>query len=234
MRRNLYKTLLLIPLLVGACGNMPAATPLPIVVEATQFSPDVDATAEVDSSSSLKSYDNSAFGLSFQFPSSWFGPEEYISGQTLRLEIGSDRVYPYASDPSERIYDLINSYNIVIQYSKNDKNQFWKEIYQSLLLLQDGESSSDVRSLMIRVRQLHIGRFEGIEYISTLSDTAQTEPTYIRQAILFDDQSNVLTMMGQPINVDVQDGANWQEIYRMIDEQNQSGFEAILRSIRIE
>jgi hypothetical protein len=87
---------------------------------------------------------------------------------------------------------------------------------------------------MIRVRQLHIGRFEGIEYISTLSDTAQTEPTYIRQAILFDDQSNVLTMMGQPINVDVQDGANWQEIYRMIDEQNQSGFEAILRSIRIE
>ncbi|MBK7455848.1 MAG: hypothetical protein IPJ46_19660 [Anaerolineales bacterium] len=57
-------------------------------------------------------------------------PREYISDQTLRIEVGTDKVYPYGTDLAERkSYDLKNSYNVVIQYSKNDQNQVWKDTY---------------------------------------------------------------------------------------------------------
>lgn len=181
-----------------------------------------------------KSYANSAFGLGFRYPSSWFGPDEYVSEQSLRVEIGSDVVYPYGTDSMEQIYEIKNSYYVLIQYSKNDQNQVWKDTYQSLLNLQDGESLSDARSLIIRVRQLKVGRFDGIEYISTLSETAQTEPVYARQVILFDEQSNVLTIMGTPNNVEIGDGMEWREAYKMVDEANLMLFRQIVESLRVE
>ena len=176
---------------------------------------------------------NSAFGFGFQYPSSWFGPEEYVSDDTLRVEVGSDKVYPYG-EPPEQPSEVKNSYNVVIQYTKNNQNQYWTDTYQSLVNLKDGEFFSDGRSLVIRVGPLQLGRFEGIEYISTLSDTAQTEPVYTRNVILMDDQSNLLTVMGQPINVEVSDGAKWRDVYRMIDEANLVIFHDIVESITVE
>jgi hypothetical protein len=225
MKKTLIHFLFLIVFTVSACAPQLTANPPSVATEA----PQVPAT-ELPAG---KSYTNSAFGLGFQFPSNWFGPEEYISDQDLRVEVGSDKVYPYGTGPEERIYELKNSYNVVIQYSKNTQNEYWKDTYQSLLNLKDGESISDARSLTIRVRQLNIGRFEGIEYISTLSDTAQTEPVYIRQVILVDEQSNLLSIMGQPNNVQIDDGANWRDVYQMIDETNLDAFHKIVESITI-
>jgi hypothetical protein len=121
-----------------------------------------------------------------------------------------------------------NSYNVVIQYTKNNQNSYWKDTYQSLQNLKDGESLSDARSLVIRVRQLDIGRFKGFEYISTLSETAQTDHVYAREVMLFDEQTNdLLTIMGQPNNVEVSHGANWRDAYQMIDEANLSSFHCL-------
>ncbi len=211
---------------VSACAPQLTVTPLPVMTEATQI-PVTEVPAE-------KSYANSAFGFGFQFPSSWFGPEEYISDQTLRVEVGSDKVYPYGTDPLERVYDLKNSYNVVIQYSKNDQNQVWKDTYQTLVNLKDGESVSDARSLTIRVRQFSLGGFEAIEYISTLSETAQTEAVYARQVILINAQTNdLITVMGQPINVEVGNGANWRDVYQSIDEANLAVFRELVGTITV-
>ncbi len=200
----------------------------PAVPSATPVLP-----TETAQTSDQKPYTNSTFGFGFQFPSSWFGPEEYVSDDTLRVEVGSDKVYPYG-EPPEQPSEVKNSYNVVIQYTKNNQNQYWKDTYQSLVNLKDGESFSDGRSLVIRVGPLQLGKFEGIEYISTLSDTAQTEPIYTRNIILVDDQSNLLTVMGQPNNVEVNDGANWRDVYRMIDEENSVIFHDIVESITVE
>ncbi len=226
MKNTLSVFLVMSIFAVSACAPQLTATPLPVATEATQI-PATEVPAE-------KSYTNSGFGLGFQFPSSWFGPEEYISDQTLRVEVGSDKVYPYGTDPAERTYDLKNSYNVVIQYSKNDQNQVWKDTYQTLVNLKDGESVSDARSLTIRVRQFSLGGFEGIEYISTLSETAQAEAVYARQVILINAQTNdLITVMGQPINVEVSDGANWREVYKAIDEANLSVFREMVESITV-
>ncbi len=233
MKKTITLFLFLIVFAISACVPQVTATsiPLPVVTEVAQ-TPVVESTQ----SAILKSYVNSAFGFSFQFPSSWFGPEEYISEQDLRVEIGSDKVYPYGTDPAERIYELKNSYNIVIQYSKDDQNQYLTDpAYQALLNIKDGESFSDARSLIIRVRQLEIGRFKGFEYITTLSETAQTERFYSRSVMLFDEQSNnTLTIMGQPINVEVGDGTQWRDVYQMIDEANSAVFHEIMDSIMVE
>lgn len=232
MKKTLSLFILTHILLISACSfsvNTDPVLPTPTTFHATQASP----TGTVQASTT-NTYSNSQFGLSFQFPAGWFGPEEYIADQTLRLEVGSDKVYPYGTGPEDRISELKNSYNVVVQYSKNDQNSYARDVYQSLQNMQDGESLSDERGLMIRVRQVTVGRFNGIEFISTLSDSAQTEPVYIRQVILFDEQSNSLSIMGSPNNVEVADGANWRDVYRTVDEENANIFHEIVQSLVIE
>lgn len=219
-------------LIICACSfsvNTNPVLPTATAVEATPVLPTATVQASTDNT-----YSNSQFGLSFQFPAGWFGPEEYIADQTLRVEVGSDKVYPYGTGLEERIYDLQNSYNVVIQYSKNDQDSYARDVYQSLQNVQDGESLSDTRGLMIRVREVSVGRFNGVEFISTLSESAQTEPVYIRQVILFDDQSNSLSIMGSPNNVEVAEGANWRDVYRTVDEENKNNFYKIVESITVQ
>jgi hypothetical protein len=179
-------------------------------------------------------YTNSAFGLRFQFPFNWFGPVEYISDQTLRVEIGSDIVYPYG-EPPEQPSDVKNSYSVIIQYTKNNQNPTLKDTYQSLMSLKDGESLSGPRSLIIRVRQFDIGRFKGFEFIYTLPETAQTDHYYGREVLLINEKTNdTLTVMGQPNNVEVSNGTEWRGVYRTIDEANLAFFHEIVESLTIE
>jgi hypothetical protein len=192
-----------------------------------------------------KIYKNDSFGLSFQFPSAWYGPDVYSSSQVVRIEVGSDKVYPYGTSLEERIYDIKNSYYIVIQYSKTTNNnltlgqyasesQPWIKTYLSLLSLKDGESISGLRDLVIRVRKLKIGRFEGLEYIETLSATAQTEITYTRRVVLFDEHLNTLNITGTPNNVEITNKDNWRDAYRKVDEANRNIFYKVLESIAVE
>ena len=241
MKKTLILFLLIIILTLNACAPLVTTTSAPILItesatyEETQIPIAVSPT-EMNPSATQKLYTNNAFGLGFQYPSNWF-VLDYVSDDTIRIELGSDKVYPYGTDPSERIYDLSNSYNIVIQYTVNTQKSDWKEdtTYQSLLNLKDGESLSDASSLLIRVSQLNIGRFKGFEYITTLSETGQTPHFYSRSVMLFDEQTNdLVTIMGQPYNVEVSSGMEWRDVYRTIDEANLTFFHEIVKSITLE
>jgi hypothetical protein len=234
-------TLFLLMMMVTLNGCAPSATATPVTFPPTETTvsvetkiPTVVLPTEADQFAAWKQYTNNIFGFGFQYASKWFGPSEYISDGTLRIEVGSDKVSPYGESP-EQPTNVKNSYNVVIQYTKNNQNSYWKDTYQSLLNLKDGESLSDARSLVIRVRQLDIGRFKGYEYISTLSETAQTDHVYAREIMLFDEQTNdLLTILGQPNNVEVGNGANWRDAYQMIDEANLSSFHKIVESLTIK
>jgi hypothetical protein len=219
-------------LILTACGAQTAVSTQVDTFTSTQPAETIPATAAEPASSS-QSYANSQFGFGFQFPSNWFGPDEYISDSTLRVAVGSDVVYPYGEVP-EQPSTVTNSYLVVLQYSKNDQNTYWKDNYQALINLQDGESFSDGRGLIIRVRQIDLGRFKGFEYIATLSESAQTEPAYSREVILVDENSNLITVSGKPNNVDVPSGTDWRDVYKMIDEQNATFFHQIVDSIAVQ
>lgn len=232
MRKTLPVALLLFTFVMTACAPQAGLTPTPLLA-IESLTVEV-APTEVAQPADWKSYKNDAFGLSFQYPSNWFGPDEYISDQDLRIEVGSDVVYPYGTGLESRVYELKNSYYVTIQYSQNSQNEYWKETYQSLINLKDGESLSDARSLITKVRQLNLGSFEGIEYISTLSETAQTEHVYSRQVILFDNHSNLITLMGSPNNVEIIETTDWRKAYQMVDEANQDLFHRIVESITVK
>ena len=226
---------------VAACAPLaapvqPTETPVPsATMEPSATSTPLPASpTPTQQPVETNSYTNDEFNLSFQFPLAWFGPEEYINENTLRVEVGSDRVYPYGTDPVERVYERTNSYSIIIQYTRENRNEYWKEIYQTLQNLNDGESFSDARSMVVRIGNVTAGQFKGLEYITTLSETAQTEPVYIRQVILTDDKSNLLTVIGTPNNVQIPEGGDWREIFRSIDEENQVIFHAILESLQVQ
>ncbi len=248
MKKTLTLFLLIMVLTLNACAPPLATTSAPLritesatVVETqipiveTQIPIAVSPTA-TSPSAMQKLYTNNAFGLGFQYPANWF-VMDYVSEDTIRVELGSDKVYPYGTDPSERINELTNSYNIVIQHTRNAEKPYWQEdtTYQSLLNLKDGESLSDARSLLIRVSQLDMGRFKGFEYITTLSETGQTDHFYNRSVMLFDEQTNdLITIIGQPYNVEVSSGMEWRDVYRMIDEANLVFFHEIVQSLTLE
>jgi hypothetical protein len=230
MKKNF--TIFLLTIMLAACSPQPAVLPEPAVLVPTAAASTIPPTA-VEDSATHKTYTNSQFGLSFQYPAGWFGPDEYISDSVLRVAVGSDVVYPYGEVPSQPS-EVLNSYLVVLQYSKNDQNLYWKDNYETLTGLQDGESSSDGRGLIIRVRQIEVGPFTGFEYIATLSESAQTEPAYSREVILVNAQSNLITIAGRPNNVEVPNGAAWRDIYKMIDEQNLALFHQIVESITVQ
>jgi hypothetical protein len=234
MKRIFVPIVFLTVCMISACSFSVTVPSLPAKTEVPQI-PTASPTATAAPSPELRPYYNDMIGLSFQYPSNWFGPDEYISEQTLRVEVGSDKVYPYGTGLEERIYEQRNSYYVVIQFSRNDQTQYWKDVHQSLLTLKDGEElSTEGHGLMVRVGELRIGELSGIEYISTLPISAQTEPVYSRHLLLFDGQSNLLSIMGTPNNVDFSIAESWRDAYRIVDEANVEVFHQIAQSVTIK
>jgi len=53
--------------------------------------------------------------------------------------------------------------------------------------------------------------------------------------MLFDEQTNdLLTITGEPNNIEVSNGADWREVHKMIDEANLGYFHEIVESITVE
>ena len=237
MKKTFLLLLFSLALLLSACEPetpavqppQPAAATLPPTL--TPLPTDILPTEE-PSGQTWSIYDNLAFGFGFLYPSGWFGPDEYAVDTTLRVAVGTDVVYPYGTSREEQIYQLSDAYYVVLQYTQNNQNTTWNDTYQTLAGLQDGESRSDARSLITRVRQLELGPFKGFEYIATLSETAQTEPFYSREVLLVDEQTgDLLTISGSPNNVTVGSGMDWREAYRLVDEAYLSLFHQMVDSI---
>jgi len=251
MRKKLALRLMVLCLVLAACTPpAPTAAPQPPVGEATgvSFTPlpaETDLPEDVPSPTPVvgvptpvadgwMGYRNPSFGLSFQYPPGWFGPEEYVNENTLRVEIGTDLVYPYGTDPSEREYMLTDSYAIVLQYMKENTNTYWQDTFLMLAGLSDGESLASDRGLLTRVREINQGDMRGYEFTTTLSETAQTEPFFRREFILADEQNNVVSVAGSPVNVDLSNGVPWRNTYRMIDEAHVLMLYQIVDTIALE
>jgi len=234
-----------------ASGNVFTITTLGEPVDVHQFQRDLSAVSveretiiaftnnDTNLSAFLKyagwmHYGSADFGLDLRYPSGWFGPEVYTVDQDLRIEIGSDVVYPYGTDRTEQIYTLEDAYYILVEYSQGGHDQSADDVYQLMLNMQNDESFSDARSMITRVRQVSLGNFDGFEFISTLSETAQTEIFYVRQVILYGPNGSMLRITGQPSNVAMADKTQWREAYQAVDEANQALFYNILGSITIE
>jgi hypothetical protein len=247
------RTLPLFALLTGGilvltgCGTAPDAAAPTAAQETPTRAPDELPTSAPeptpDPYPGWKTYTNESFGLSFRYPSTWFGPDVYEFEDGVRLAVGSDVVYPYGTGPEDRQPGAPNAYGVIIQYTANTSGwtleqyrteQPWLNDYLSVLDMQDGESSTTARSLTIRVRGLTVGRFTGVEFVGTLSDTAQTERYYSRNAFLMDEDGNVLTVMGSPENAEIADPANWRETFEAVDAANRDVLYGLIDSIEVE
>jgi hypothetical protein len=188
----------------------------------------------------MATFSQNPFGVSFSYPADWKGPEVYTYENGFRYEIGTDTVYPYGTDPTERIHTKKNNYYIVVQYDKKPANitatefrktQVHLKQYDTLVKLNPGETIEDTRSLVIKVRNINYAGVTGVEYISTLSKSAQTEMSYTREAVLFDTDMNVLSIRGYADDVEVTDNTNWKKDYEAIDAKYLSEFTALTNSV---
>ncbi|OGM14012.1 hypothetical protein A2873_03325 [Candidatus Woesebacteria bacterium RIFCSPHIGHO2_01_FULL_42_80] len=99
--------------------------------------------------------------------------------------------------------------------------------------MKDGETKSDLRSKLIRIKQTNIGNYKGVEYISTLSETAQTEWVYSREVFLINDNYDTVRIQGSPNNVEVVNKSEWKTAYQQIDEANLPIFRDLVNSISL-
>ena len=242
----LSATMMLALLLASGCSSGTPSTPETVVAPpplATETTaPEIVIEPTADSNSGWKLYQHPTAKFSFQYPESWFGPEVYEADQDLRIEIGSDMVYPYGTGSEDRNLTQKDSYYILIEYRPNTtqmtmedyKTSSWISPIMDIFELADGETISTARSLVIRVREFELGQFKGVEYISTLSETAQTEHVYSRQIFLIDEELNILMISGSANNVEILDGANWKADYQRVDQANLDIFYQVIESIAVE
>lgn len=210
--------------------------------EASPTQNEVEPTIAITTTPQFKTYSNQNFGLSFSYPSDFYGPDVYESDSSLRLEIGTDVVAPYGSDRQTLNPQKKNSYYITITYTKNSNelnkddytaNNPWLKELLAITSLNDGEEMYDLRSKKIKVRNITNSGFTGAEFISTLSETAQTEMTYSRNVLLLNDNYDSIRIMGTPVNVEVPEDSDWMTEYKKLDEMYLNDFRSIIDSIKL-
>jgi hypothetical protein len=236
-RQWLINGLLLTIILLAACTPrepvsqpLPAATAQPTLTFVSTVQP---TEAPTQPTPSTREYVNDKLGLRFQFPAAWQGPDVYEWENGVRLEVGTDVVYPYGTGLDERHYTLADAYTITVQYDAKGSRQP-DDMAADLLALADGESVSGPRSLITRVRVVQVGGFSGVEYIVTLPDSAQTEFFYTRNVMLSDAQSNLLSIMGNPNNVQPVEGEALRDAYQRVDAAHEQAFRNLVESIQVE
>ncbi len=247
-KKILIKFFILICLIAGlalsACsGAAPESTEEPIPTSTVQEMPDPTPSpgATENPHGDWMEYINDTVGFRYLYPAAWYGPEVYESEGSIRLEVSSDVVYPYGTDRTEQITTVPDSYSITIQYFENIEgktwddflNSGWIDAYLGLLELENGGSITTIRSLTIRVKKITLGEFQGLEYIGTLSETAQTERVYLREIMAFDEDLNWLRITGSPNMVVITDPENWKDDYSRVDLANLDIFTTLAESIEI-
>jgi hypothetical protein len=228
---NLSIVILVLVMGISACNLPTEALATDALSTATTEVVEVVETAMVAPTENV--YFNEAFGLSFDYPVDWVGPDEYVVDNTVRIGIGSDVVTPYGGVPLEVPPFQKNAYQVVVQYTLENQNTYMNDTLAILENLQDGEMSETGRSRLIRVRALTVGDYSGYEYIATLSESAQTEYFYVREVVLQNAEGDLITIMGGPSNVAVEEGANWREVYAGIDQKYLSDFYQIIESLEL-
>ncbi len=240
-------TTLIISLFMGACSAAaPVITdesppPLTATIEKeTDPTPTPEATQ--NPYGDWMEYQNENIGFRFLYPAAWYGPDVHEVDRSLRLQVGSDQVYPYGTDRVDQVSTIPDSYFIIIQYFENTDGKTWQDYinsgwidaYLDLLDKENGATVTTPRSLTIRVADVSLGNFQGLEYIATLSDTAQTERFYAREIMAFDEDLNWLRITGFPNLVDITDPENWKNDYARVDQANLETFLTLVESIEIK
>jgi hypothetical protein len=234
-------------LFLNGCGTVPDTAAPTAAQEVPTRAPDEQPTSApvptLDPYPGWTTYSNPTFGISFRYPSTWYGPDVYEFEDGVRLAVGSDTVYPYGTGPEDRQPGAPNAYAVVIQYTVNTTGrtleqaraeQPWFNDNLAVLDMQDGQSSTTGRSLTTRVRALTLGRFSGVEFTTTLSETAQTDRFFMRSAFLMDDELNVLLLTASPDNVEVTDPATWRQAFEAVDGSNRETLYELIESIRVD
>jgi hypothetical protein len=229
-------------LALTGCASAPVAT-LEVPTSVPTAAPTIAPESSLDPFPGWTAYSNSAFGISLRYPSTWYGPDVYEFEDGVRLEVGSDVVYPYGTGPEDRQPGAPNAYNVVIQHTLNTSGltleqyqagQPWLNDTLAVLELQDGESITTARSLTTRQRGLTVGRFTGVEFTTTLPETAQTERFFMRTAFLMDEALNVIVINGSPDRVEIAGPSNWRAAFEAVDAANQAIFQELVESIQVE
>ena len=187
-------------------------------------------------------YQNEDYGFRFLYPIDWYGPEVSDTDGFLRIEVGSDQVYPYGTSREEQITSIPDSYYVLIQYVENRENRTWDDFIASgwidthlaLLDKEDGQFILTPRLVATRIGEVSLGDFSGLMYLATVPDNAQTERAYAREVVLFDSALNWLRISATPSMVQIADAENWKNDYARVDTANLEVFLTLLNSIEIE
>lgn len=244
MKNTIFSSLtgIMILVLVSSC-----AAPTPAETESPASPPPIsDPTQEPEPTDNpfgdWLEYRNEDYGFRFLYPADWFGPEINDTDGFLRIEVGSDQVYPYGTNREDQITTIPDSYYVLIQYVENREGRTWEDFensgwidsYLALLEKEDGHFILTPRLVATRIGEVSLGDFSGLMYLATILDNAQTERAYGREVVLFDSELNWLRISATPNMVQISDPEKWKNDYARVDTAHLETFLTLLESIEID
>lgn len=211
----------------------------------------ISAIPTSDPTANWKTYENKTFNIAFKFPPDWLGPEVYEHQDGFFSEVGTDKVYPYFTLKDKKLYEKKNSYYIRVQFERRPTqfsiSQYKAILFQtqtavqrelSLVSKKDGETYTDIMYSLTRIREVKIGNFKGVEFISSISGSAgeTTDWVYsnqVRKVLLINDNYDIFSIVGSPNNIDISGIENWKEVYDKIDKDNLNIFRQFVETVRL-
>jgi hypothetical protein len=244
MKKLNYAILISILILASACSPAPEISDSPVIESTAVITEEPPPSPEPTANpfGDWLEYRNDDYGFRFLYPADWFGPEINDSGGFLRIEVGSDQVYPYGTSREDQVTSVPDSYYILIQYVENREDRTWDDFinsgwidtYLALQEVGDGQFTLTPRSVSTRIGEVQLGDFSGLMYLATIPDNAGTERVYLREAMLFDSNLNWLRISAYPNQVQIADLDNWKNDYARVDQDNLETYLTLLESIEIE
>lgn len=212
-------------------------SPAPLATSQTpQPTITAQSTSAADETANWKIYRNNKFNIRLRYPLNWSEPEtqEHEDGFNLVTGTNSNK----------------NSYYITFQYSKRPNaipieryKSIQEAVQRELKLSEQSEGESIVSAIytLTKVKDIQIQNFSGVEFISSIPETAHTNVgsvtdwkfnNVVRKALLVNDNHDIMSIVGSPNNLDLTDGIDKKIASQRIDEDYLNEFHGFVNSVK--
>lgn len=180
-------------------------------------------TNERDSTMMWKFYGPTIHGISFKYPSTWFGPEAYPKDDPSYISVGTSPPHKFGED---RILDLptkdsyfvtfqVLHYNLSTQLFETEP---WIKDYNQIFRLRPGQEIVDHLQKKTKIRELIVAGRRAAE-ISIGNIDSNGSNDYSERQIIIRDPRFIITITGGPVIVSTMDS---QEVRSKTVASNQS------------
>lgn len=189
------------------------------------------SVAPADQTVNWKTYVQNTYHISFSYPSSWLGPEEYPKDNPTYISIGTFKPHKWGED---RSFDVPtkDSYFVTIQIIESKDADPWMAEINEAFNLKLNQSFNSHGRRTTKIQDMKIAGKKASEFIIDNDPNGATEGGYAREVIIMY-PNFVILIKGEPTIISSLSSTDVDTKARIIDQQYKATFDQILSTFHI-